>query len=592
MSFIDQISPYKGAVPVGLLLPELKIEKRFYAELKIPDHTSNFDFLKTLARRGFERKLQDVPDKTVYEQRLHRELELFYELGFVDYILITWDVMNYCLENSIPCGLGRGSAVSSLVLYLINVTGVDPVRYNLYFERFVSKARAKQFIEDGVKYLDGSLMCDIDNDISYEHRQKVVDYLYSKYPNFVSAISTFATLSGKLCIKECAKILNEVSEDEAKVIADSIPKVFGKVMALEKAASDSEKFSKWVAANNDVFQIARQLEGLIKNTSVHPSGIAIGRQEIEKLSPIVFDSENRPVSVFEMDTVSNLMVKIDILGLRTLSVVDDACKRIGIDWKAIDPSHPSIYAAMQDLQCPKGIFQIEADATCEVLRKVKPQNLAELSDVVALSRPGALAYVGDYVDVKNGNSILPQRQEKLDAILNETKGIFIYQESLMRVAHEVFGLSLEDAEQIRRATGKKKPEEMRKWESKIRSQGKKLHIDQSVIDFYWEALIASADYSFNKCLSPESVVETPNGQKLLHEVNTGDEVLSFDFDSGQTLFTEVTDKSSTQVELFEVELEDGNVITCSMDHKMMCEDGKMRPLKEILSQKRSIVCID
>lgn len=497
--FLENFSAYDGCLPAGLILPEVKIDQKYYEQLKISESITNYDFLRSLCHTSLSKmSFATEEDKTKYEERLQKELALFYELGFTDYILIVWDILNFCHESSIPTGMGRGSASGSLVLFLIGVTGIDPVKYNLYFERFVSKARARQFVEGGIKYLDGSLAPDIDSDISYERRQEVVDYIYNKYPDFAASISTFATLSGKLCVKECSKIIEESSEEEAQHTADSIPKVFGKVMSLKKATKKSEKFGKWAEKHKKVFEVSKQIEGLIKNTSVHPSGIAIGNKRIDSLAPISFDDKGRPVAGYEMGTIAETMIKVDILGLRTLSVIDDCCKRIGIDWKDINIDHPSIYTAFQGLECPKGIFQIEANATFKVCKKVKPSNIQELSDVIALSRPGAMAFVDDYVDIKNGNKIIPERHKVLDEILKETKGILIYQESLMRIAHEVFGLSLEDAEMIRRACVKKKKKEIKKWESKIRSQGKELNIEKSIIDFYWDALIAAADYSFNK----------------------------------------------------------------------------------------------
>jgi DNA polymerase-3 subunit alpha len=497
-NFASNFSSYYGCIPFGLILPEVKIDEKYYKNLKISDSSSNFDFLKNLCYSNLNNiNFNNDLEKDKYEKRLNEELGLFYELNFTDYLLITWDILNFCHENNIPTGLGRGSAAGSLTLFLIGVTGIDPIKYNLYFERFVSRARAKQFQVNGVKYLDGSLMCDIDNDISYDRRQEVIDYIYKKYPDYVSSITTFATLSGKLCIKECYKIIEEVSEEEAQSIANSIPKIFGKVMSLKKASKESEKFLNWCLEHEKVFKISKQLEGLIKNTSVHPSGIAIGSKKIEELCPISYDESGRPIAGYEMDTVSNLMIKVDILGLRTLSVIDDVCKRININWKSIDINHPSIYSALQILDCPKGIFQIEADATYQVCRKVKPSNIFELSDVIALSRPGAMGFVDEYVDIKNENKIIPQRHPVLDKILKETKGIIIYQESLMKIAHEVFGFSLEDAEILRRIVGKKKRQEIKKWESKIQNQAKKTGLDKSIVDFYWKSLSDSADYSFN-----------------------------------------------------------------------------------------------
>lgn len=492
-SFLD----YSGCLPDGLILPEVKIDHNYYKKLKISEDSSNFDFLKSLCKNKLKSLNLNEEDLILYEKRLKHELDLFYELNFVDYILLTWDIINFCFESNIPTGLGRGSAAGSLVLFLINVTGIDPIKYNLYFERFVSRARARQFEVDGIKYLDGSLMCDIDNDISYERRQEVIDYIYQKYPNYVSSITTFSTLSGKLCVKECFKIIDEASEEDAQNIANTIPKIFGKVMPIQKAYEEDERFKKWAKNYHRTFLISKQIEGLIKNSSIHASGIAISNKKINELTPISFDSDSRPVSCYEMDTVSNLMIKVDILGLRTLSLVDDICKRLNINWKSIDINHPSIYSALQNLENPKGIFQIEADATYNVCKKVKPSNIFELSDVIALSRPGALSFVDEYVDIKNGDKVIQERHPILDEILKETKGIIIYQESMMKISNKVFGFTLEDAEILRRIVGKKKKKELSQWKSRIEKQAEKNNISKSVTDFFWKSLSDSADYSFN-----------------------------------------------------------------------------------------------
>jgi DNA polymerase-3 subunit alpha len=493
----------------------------------------------------------------------------------------TYNVQGLAVHNS-----GSGS----LVLYTSGITGIDPIKYNLYFERFVSKARAKKIEVDGVTYLDGSLLCDIDNDIAYEKRQQVIDYIYQKYPSKTAAIMTYSTLSGKICIKECMKIVGDKSEEEANQVSDFIPKKFGKVLSFDDAEKESEKFKNWADGNRKILNIAKQIEGLIKNTSVHASGIAISNEDVSGVVPTRIMEGGGVITGFDMDAVASLMVKFDVLGLRTLSVIQDCCDTLGIDWKKINPEDQFIYDILQNLEDPKGIFQIEADATYEVCRKVKPKNLEELSAVMALSRPGALAFVDEYVDVKNQNKFIPERNPILDDILKKTNGIFIYQESLMRVAHDVFGLSLENAESIRRACGKKKRDEMKKWESKIRSQGKKLNIDEPLVDFYWNALIASADYSFNACLAPETLVETKDGVKSLFEVEAGDSILAYNIKEDKDHFVEVLQKHENYVDLYEIEMEDGTKIKCSMDHKFLCSDNKMHPLKEIISLNLGIVC--
>ena len=209
MSFFEGFTHYEGACPPGVRLPEIKIEDRFYERLGVESTISNFDFLKRLCWEGIKKRgINNFKNKESYYERAKQELDILDDLGFVDYILLNWDVHNFCGENDIPTGPGRGSAAGSLVLYLIEVTNIDPVKYDLYFERFVSKSRARKIEGDGVTYLDGSLLADIDNDISYERRQEVIKYIETKYPGRTAKILTLNTLSGKLCVKECGKIFD------------------------------------------------------------------------------------------------------------------------------------------------------------------------------------------------------------------------------------------------------------------------------------------------------------------------------------------------------------------------------------------------
>ena len=219
MTFLDQFSKYDDVLPAGVLLPELQIDEAHYKRLGISKDTPNHDFLRELCWQGIkELGLDKLPNKQQYYDRLKLEINMFKEVGFVDYILLTWDIIAWCKAQKIPTGAGRGSASGSLVLFCIGVTGIDPIKYDLYFERFVSRARARKIEHNGITYLDGTLMCDIDNDFSYERRQEVIDYIYKKYPDRAASIMTFNTLSGKLCVKEVAKICDEISEEDANSI--------------------------------------------------------------------------------------------------------------------------------------------------------------------------------------------------------------------------------------------------------------------------------------------------------------------------------------------------------------------------------------
>ena len=496
--FISDFEDYEGCVPPGVRLPEINIEKKYYVSLGVEESISNFDFLRCLCREGVKtRNICDLENKQEYYDRTKSELAVLNDLGFVDYILLNWDILNFCYESNIPAGPGRGSAAGSLVLYLIGVTQVDPIKYDLFFERFVSKSRAKKIKgDDGITYLDGSLLADVDNDISYERRRDVIKYIERKYQSKTAKILTLNTLSGKLCIKECGKIAGNLPEQDVNHISEFIPKVFGKVMPLKDAYKESEKFNEWADNNKRIFKIARKIEGLNKNTGVHPSGIAISYQQIDEICPLQLNSEGDLVTGYDMHWVSELMVKFDILGLRTLSVIYDVCENINSDIYDVDLSDEEIYKPLQNLSSPHGLFQIEAYTDYRVCKKVMPKNLEELSAVVAIARPGAIEFLDNYAEYAHSGdfqSINPF----FDDILEYTGGIPLYQEQLMKMAVKV-GFDLDEAEQLRRIIGKKKIEEMPAWREKINTKIHEKNLPQEVADILWKVAEDSANYSFNK----------------------------------------------------------------------------------------------
>lgn len=489
--------PYKSPFPAGVKLPEIIIEKKYLDTLGCGPQISNFQFLRKLCFKGVkERGIDTLPNKQEYYDRLSMELEMFKDLGFVDYILLNWDVLNFCHESGIPTGAGRGSAAGSLVLYVIKVTNIDPIQYELFFERFVSKSRAKKIYDGDEEFLDGTLLCDIDNDISYDRRQEVIDYINDKYRGKTSKILTLNTLSSKLCIKECGKIVAEMSESSVNEISDTIPKKFGKVAKLSTAYEESDDFKKFADNNERVFRIAKKIEGLNKNTGVHPSGIAISFYNLQDIMPVKTTEEQSLVSGYDMNNVAELTVKFDILGLRTLSVVHDVCTQIGIKANEIDCNHPSIYAALQIIKAPSGLFQIEADTNFRVVQKVSPKNLEQLSAVVAIARPGALDFMDRYADyARTGEfqSVHPF----FDDVLSYTGGIPLYQEQLMKMAGKV-GFSLDEAEQLRRIVGKKKVDQMQEWKDKISTKISENNLDPAIGEILWKVAEDSANYSFNK----------------------------------------------------------------------------------------------
>ena len=495
----DDCTIYDDCEPAGVELPKTIVKPSKLKEIGLNADSSTKEILYELARKGLREKgITKYKNKDIYFERTKQELETFEELGFTDYILLNWDVLNFCHDNKIPTGAGRGSAAGSLVLYLLGVTNIDPIPNSLFFERFVSKSRAKKVTDKkGKEFLVGSLLPDVDSDISYDQRYKVISYIEKQHEGRTAKILTFNTFSSKLCIKEAAKYFDEASEERAMRISDSIPKLHGQVLPLETAFVESDKFREWAREHNNTYKNALKVQGLPKNTGVHPSGIAICSQKISDVVPLQKTKDGDLVTGYNMDDVADLMVKFDILGLRTLTIAHKCCEKVNIDIDDIDPNDDFIYEKLQDFKHPAGLFQISAETNYRVCKDVKPENLTELSDVIALARPAALEHVQTYIQQKRALTELNLHPE-LDKILSWSKNVILFQEQIMQIANKVFGFTLEEAETLRRIVGKKKVDQMPQWRQKIFDAAEEKGLDERVAEFYWVSLEASAHYSFNK----------------------------------------------------------------------------------------------
>ena len=513
----------------GVRLPSFEISPKEKEKVGTKKDCDNLTFLTALCHNRLKViKKKVTPEKyKEYVKRTKYELKILNELSFVDYILLVWDVINFCKNEEVATGMGRGSAAGSLVLYLIGVTRINPIVNDLYFERFVSKVRAKKQVVDGVTYLDGALMADIDLDICYYDRDKVLRYLGEKFKGKTSKILTLNTLSGKLVIKECGKIVGDLEEQEVNKVSGMIPKKYGNVKDIYEAYSENSltedgedtgeallpDFRSWCDENPSIFKTACKLRGLIKNKSVHPSAVLLSHEPLENNCPTELDSAKESlVSSYDATWVSMFNVKLDILGLRGVSVVDQTLKNIkeihGKDLKQREilnkyADTENLWRHLDDLRQRHGLFHIEADTAYKVCRKVKPESVDQLSAVLALARPGAIDFTEQYADAINNNidvSIHPF----FDDILLSTGGVALYQEQLMKMAHKM-GFSLDDAELLRRIVGKKKVSEVKKWQKKVRKlveKNKELQVKNSLGkdagQVFWKILEDSANYSFNK----------------------------------------------------------------------------------------------
>lgn len=496
-SFSDNFDNYDLKLH-GVRLPQFKIDPVFKEKIGLNKECENFDFLRGLCLEGFNKLKLDKGSELYdsYVNRVKYELDILKELGFTDYILLVWNVVNYCRVNDIPVGPGRGSAAGSIVLFLINVTKLDPVRYDLFFERFVSKSRAKKKVVDGITYLDGSLMCDVDLDICYDNRYKVIDYLRSEFEGRSSKIANLTTLSSKILIKDCGKVIGLKSEPEMNMVSNMIPKRFGNVADLQDAYDDVDDFRKWCNKNHKIFKTALKLRNLVRQRGVHASGILVSHDKLLDTCPTELTKEKDIVSGYDMEYASLVSVKLDLLGLRSATVVDEVCKQVGITMDDIDFNDDFIYQNLQDLKSPHGLFQIEAPTNYKVVKKVRPRNLEQLSAVLALARPGALDFLDQYASYTEHGTYDPIHPF-FDDILSTTGGVCLYQEQMMKMAHKI-GFTLDEAEILRRIVGKKKVKEVREWKEKIAEKIKENKLDEEIGDILWKVLEDSANYSFNK----------------------------------------------------------------------------------------------
>ena len=514
MSFLSKFEKYDYPLHGYVRLPDVAIPASEKAAVGLPEDATNAQFLRALAVEGFQ-KMVSKENKTVYGARVKKELEIVEKLGFVDYFLLVWKVCSDADKKGYARDYGRGSCAGSLVFYLIGVTLADPIKYGLYFERFISETRAKKKVIDGITYIDGGLAPDVDIDIEQMKRENVINYLKSIYPGKVSKIATLSTLSGKLLIKECGKVVGNLSEDEMKDVADMIPKEFGIVRDIEetyngKKKKDSDEwefkpvdaFKSWCDRHQDIYDTALGLRDLIKNKGTHPSGYIVSYDPLDTFMPIQLvknedeDTGEKTVEVccaFAMDDVSELTIKLDLLGVRCCSVVADVLKATGEKLTDINvDSDPIIYDVLKSgIKYAHGIFQIEAPTNLKVANTVFPDNLLGLSDVLAIARPGALSFLGKYAE---------NEQEPIhplfDKILATTRGVCLYQEQMMQLAHAI-GFSLEEAEILRRVVGKKKVDEVAVWQQKIKDVIKLNNLPEHLGDLLWKILEDSAKYSFN-----------------------------------------------------------------------------------------------
>lgn len=452
MDFVSQFIPYSFPLLGLVRLPQVSISDEDKGKIGLKPNVSNSLYLKRLAWTGYQEKLKSGRfagfSESQVKERLSTEFAVFEKTGIIDYLLLIWDILKWCDKENIARGPGRGSVCGSLSCYFLGITKVDPLKYKLNFTRFISEARAKPKVIDGITYADGKGMCDIDSDISFVDRPRVIKYIEDKYPGRTCKISTRLQLTGKTALKDVLKVYSGYNEITSKHITDLVEVKYGKVEDLSK----SKGLESWIKENKnhqEAFDIARSIEGINIAKGQHPSGILISYHLLDGNIPIELSKTKEITISYDMHIASILAIKGDFLGLRALDCISETARQVGINPDDIDVEDKSIYEYLGRTNLYYGLFQIEGGLTKEVAYKVSPRCITDLCACLALSRPGALRYKDDFVKyVKEG--IFKPIYPSIDEILKPTGNILIYQEQVNEIGQKVYKMSPVDADEVRR----------------------------------------------------------------------------------------------------------------------------------------------
>lgn len=596
--FQDTFTPL--VIPVlenGLRLPSLDLSDSNFNKFDIVSG-SNYEYLMSLTAQGLSNLVKkgkiDEAKFNDYLVQCKMELETFQKLSLVDYALLVHDFITWAKAQDIPVGPGRGSSAGSCVFFALGITMIDPLKYGLYFSRFISEARAKVSIVDGVTYLVGAIP-DVDTDFSYRRRGEVLKYIEARFPNRTAKIATYGKLTSKICIKEVIKCVLNYTEEEASRISGMVEKKFGTVVDLEDSYKENETFRKWVDSSEEIkraYGIALSLEEVPKSKGQHASGIAISYSELAKYTPVERTTDGSDLMTsFDMKDVASVLVKIDALGLKNLDIIYDTCKMVGIRMEDIDTDDQSIYDFLNSCEHFYSFFQIEKGLGKDTIKKIKPKNMLEVAACISVGRPGAMKFIPELAEYYNSGAITKIHPE-IDEILKSTGNIIIYQEQINAICQEVYGMSPSEADLVRYIIGKKMKDKMAEVEPDIRARGEKLGIPTEVTDWFWTTCNNSADYLFNQCIFEDCTVEKDTGEVAIKDIKIGDIVKAYDVKANQNHYVEVINVYHNEVKVFKVNLANGKSITCSMKHKLLCSDYKMHTLREIITCGHFIVSKD
>ncbi len=471
----------------------------------VPEGYDSWTYLNKLCLDGLTKRYgenHDAPAGSTgqtLKERLDYELDVIHTMGFVDYFLIVWDFINYSKRNNIPVGPGRGSAAGSIVSYCLEITNIDPIRYSLLFERFLNPERVS--------------MPDIDIDFCFERRQEVIDYVGKKYgADKVVQIVTFGTMAAKGVIRDVGRVM-DLPYAFVDTIAKMIPNELN--ITLERALEINPEFRKIYESEEQIhylIDMCRRLEGLPRHTSMHAAGVVICPESADEFVPLSRGSDGSVTTQFTMTTLEELgLLKMDFLGLRTLTVIQNAVnviekttgKKIDID--TIDFADKDVLAAIGNGKTD-GVFQLESAGMTSFMKELKPENLEDVIAGISLYRPGPMDFIPKYIKGKNNHNSITYSCPQLEHILSPTYGCIVYQEQVMQIVRDLGGYTLGRSDLVRRAMSKKKQSVMEKERATFIygnpeeevpgcvSNG----IDEKVAGQIYEDMMDFAKYAFNK----------------------------------------------------------------------------------------------
>ncbi|KGG21834.1 DNA polymerase III subunit alpha [Prochlorococcus marinus] len=467
----------------------------------VPEGNTPIEYLESVSVNGLLEKLKldsiDLIDNE-YSERLSTEIKIIEEMGFPTYFLVVWDYIKFAREQSIPVGPGRGSAAGSLVAYSLGITNIDPVKNGLLFERFLNPERKS--------------MPDIDTDFCIERRNEVIDYVTRMYgEDKVAQIITFNRMTSKAVLKDVARVL-DIPYREADQLAKLIPVVRGKPAKLDAMISKNSPSSefrdkyekdplvkKWI-------DMAIRIEGTNKTFGVHAAGVVIASDPLDELVPLQKNNDGQVITQYFMEDIESLgLLKMDFLGLKNLTMLERTVnlveksigERVDLDELSLEDKKTYELLSRGDLE---GIFQLESSGMRQIVRDLQPSSLEDISSILALYRPGPLdaGLIPKFINRKHGREAIDFPHASLAPILGETYGIMIYQEQIMKIAQDLAGYSLGQADLLRRAMGKKKVSEMQKHRGFFIDGAKKKGVDSKIASELFDQMVLFAEYCFNK----------------------------------------------------------------------------------------------